>query len=96
MMIFLAAATFMIAALKAFAHRRGAARGERAVIPDGSGLPPVSRAEVQAVMRNAEKAALRQAREGRSTPNPQQPGTRAHIIWAAHYGATLLDLENER
>jgi hypothetical protein len=40
-----------------------------------------------------QSGAARQVREDQATPNPHKPGTREHIIWAAHYGATLLDEE---
>lgn len=84
----------MIAALKMLAARRLAAIGGGAPEHDGSGLPPVSRSQARAVMRHAEKAAIRQAKGGPVTANPHQSGTRAHIIWAAHHGATLLDQES--
>ncbi|RYF39593.1 MAG: hypothetical protein EOO25_14605 [Comamonadaceae bacterium] len=92
MTILLAVATITIAAARTLARRRGAGRAPE-FLTDGSGLPPVSLAQARAVMRHAEGAALRQAETGQVIPNPHKPGTREHIIWAAHHGATLLDLE---
>jgi len=54
------------------------------------GLPPVSKEEALAIMANAEQAAIRKSLGGPGGANPHPKGTRAHIIWEGHYGATLL------
>ena len=91
--LIIAAASVAIAALNAIKRRQAYARQQPLVQESQPGLPPLSRAEALEVMLDAEKAAIRQALGDAPTPNPHSEGTRAHIIWASHHGATLLDWE---
>ncbi|MEP6792389.1 MAG: hypothetical protein ABI907_13530 [Ramlibacter sp.] len=92
--LIIAVAAAGIAALSALKRRHAYARQlQLQKPPAGPGLPPLSRGKALAVMHEAEKAAIRHALGGAPETNPHPPGTRAHIIWAAHYGATQLDWE---
>jgi len=59
--------------------------------PAHAGLPPLSVSEAQAVLVQAEQAAIAQALGAPPQANPHPPGTRAHILWEAHHGAVLMD-----
>ncbi|MEP6823185.1 MAG: hypothetical protein ABI919_00090 [Ramlibacter sp.] len=95
--LIIAVAAAGIAALTALKRRRAYARQlaqQQPEPPASPGLPPLSRGQALAVMNEAEKAAIRHALGGTPEANPHPEGTRAHIIWAAHYGATQLDWEH--
>lgn len=89
--LLIASAALAIAGLSALKRRHAYARQLRLqAVQANPGLPPLSRAKALAVMHEAEKAAIREALGGLAEANPHPEGTRAHIIWAGHHGATLL------
>jgi hypothetical protein len=91
--VFIGAAAAALAAVAALRKKRKAASLPDVAPP--SSLPPVSRFEAEEAMADAEKAAIEEALGGRKHRNPYPQGTRAHIIWEAHHGATLLDWQHD-
>jgi hypothetical protein len=60
------------------------------------GLPPLDPRESNAVMHDAEKAAIRVALGDKTpAPNPHPRGTRANIIWDTHFHSVLMDWDGD-
>jgi len=80
----------VLAALAVRRRNRSAQRFPKVMYSNGTALPPIGADEIASIRHDAEQAAMRQAQGGQAVPNPHAPGTRAHIIWEGHRGATLM------